>query len=338
MVRLIGGILMDDMLVEYFNGIEFGKLQQFGVMGVLPVFTKKAGNIEYLTLKEAMDKDILEITELDDSGAVPELRVRNHAEIPVLILDGEELKGAKQNRIVNISILLKENFETIIPVSCVEQGRWSYTSRNFKDSDRIASYQLRNVKSASVQRSIENSGEYTSDQGAVWDEVHKLQDKMHVRSPTSAMGDVYDAKSNDLDDYIKAFEIVEGQNGLLVFVDNEIVGLDVVSSESAYKYLHKKLIKSYALDSMVKKDNKTINSDINIDLAHKFLKEILKSEESKNKSVGYGFDYRFASNSYIGSSLVCKDDVIHASFFKNLEDEKIGGMARYSTRVNIRQY
>ena len=85
-----------------------------------------------------MDKDILEITELDDSGVVPELRVRNHAEIPVLILDGEELKGAKQNRIVNISILLKENFETIIPVSCVEQGRWSYTSRNFKDSDRIA--------------------------------------------------------------------------------------------------------------------------------------------------------------------------------------------------------
>ena len=56
------------------------------------------------------------------------------------------------------------------------------------------------------------------------------------------MGDVYDAKSNDLDDYIKAFEIVEGQNGLLVFVDTEIVGLDVVSSESAYKYLHKKLI------------------------------------------------------------------------------------------------
>jgi len=125
---------------------------------VLPVFTRKAGNIKYLTLKEAMDKDLLEITELDDSWAVPELRVKNHAEIPVLILDDEELKGAKQNRIVNISILLKENFETIIPVSCVEQGRWSYTSRNFKDSDRIASYQLRNVKLTSVKRSIENSG------------------------------------------------------------------------------------------------------------------------------------------------------------------------------------
>jgi len=93
------------------------------VIGVLLVFTRKAGNIKYLTLKEAMDKNLLEITELDDSGAVPELRVKNHAEIPVLILDDEELKCAKQNRIVNISILLKENFETIIPVSCVETGK-----------------------------------------------------------------------------------------------------------------------------------------------------------------------------------------------------------------------
>ena len=68
-----------------------------------------------------MDKELLEITELDDSWAVPELRVKNHTEIPVLILDGSELKGAKQNRIeVNISILLKKNFEIIIPVICVE--------------------------------------------------------------------------------------------------------------------------------------------------------------------------------------------------------------------------
>ena len=192
------------------------------------------------------------------------------------------------------------------------------------------------MKSASVKRSIKNSGQYTSDQGAVWDEVNELHDKTHVRSPTSAMGDVYDAKSNDLEDFIKSFEIVDGQNGLLVFVDNEIMGLNVVSSESAYKHLHKKLIKSYALDSMVKKDIKNANSDINIDLAHKFLKENFKSEESKNKSVGYGFDYKFTSNSYIGSSLVCKDDVIHASFFKSLEDEEIGRMARYSTRTNIR--
>ncbi len=107
---------------------------------------------------------------------------------------------------------------------------------------------------------------------------------------------------------------------------------------SAYKDLHKKLIKSYALDAMIQKDNKKTKSDINVEMAQKFLKEIIKSEESKNESVGYGFDYRFASDSFIGSSLVCMDEVIHASFFKSLEikDEEIGGMARYSQRANLR--
>jgi hypothetical protein len=331
---------MNAVMNGYFEGLEFGKLQQFNEMAVLPIFTKNEGNIGYLTLKEALDQNLIDITELDESGVVPELKVKNYAEVPVLLLDGEELLGAKQNRIVNTSILLKEHHETIIPVSCVEQGRWSDNSKNFKYSDRIASYQLRNVKSASVKKSVENLGRYSSDQRAVWDEVHKLQDKTEVHSPTSAMGDVYEAKSHDLDNYIKAFKLVEDQKGLLVFINGKIMGLDVISSKSAYKILHKKLIKSYALDSMVQKDDEKIRSNIKLDLAYKFINEIVKSEETKNESVGYGYDYRFASDSYIGSTLVFNDEVIHASFFKSLEidDEEIGEMARSRIRANLRQY
>ena len=327
---------MDDMMIKYFDGMEFGKLQQFGVMGIIPVFNKNPENQGYLTLKEAMKQNLLKITELNDSGAVPELKVMNNAEIPVLILDGEELMGAKQNRIVNTSILLREKFETIIPVSCVEQGRWSYTSKNFQDSDRIASSYLRNVKSTSVKNSVESSGEYLSDQRSVWNEVHKLQDKMEVNSPTSAMGDVYDAKKIDLQEFVKAFELMEGQKGVLVFVDNEIIGLDVVSNESAYKDLHEKLIKSYALDSMVQ--NNEIKTNINIDMANEFIQEILKSDESKNESVGYGFDYRFASQLYTGSSLVYNNEVIHVSFFKSIEGDDMEEMNRHSKRANLRQY
>jgi len=76
-----------------------------------------------LKLKETLIQNLLKITELNDSGAVPQLKVMKNAELPVLILDVEELMGAKQNRIVNTNILLSEKFETIIPVSGVEQGR-----------------------------------------------------------------------------------------------------------------------------------------------------------------------------------------------------------------------
>jgi hypothetical protein len=331
---------MDDVMVEYLKQMEFGELQIFGEMAVLPVFNGEMGAVEYITLQEAMIKEQLKITEVNDSGAVPELKVCNNADVPVLILDGEELMGAKQNRVVNTTILLRENFDTIIPVSCVEQGRWSYTSKNFQDSDRLASYKVRNIKSASVKRSVEATGNYNSDQGAVWDEVNNLQAKMECHSPTMAMGDVYEAKTTELKDYINAFELLEGQKGLLVFINGKVAGLDVISSSSAYSDLHQKLVKSYALDAMVQREDNQSKIDLNVEMASDFIDDILKSEESKNKSVGYGTDHRFASASYIGSSLVYEDRVVHASFFKslNIGDEDVGGMARYSTRANLRQY
>jgi hypothetical protein len=54
-----------------------------------------------------------------------------------LRLNGEELMGAKQNRGLNTTILLKPQSETIIPVSCTERGRWSYKSPVFGESERM---------------------------------------------------------------------------------------------------------------------------------------------------------------------------------------------------------
>lgn len=329
---------MNDIMVEYFNALEFGEVQEFGKMTVVPIITDLEDRLEYFTLKEAIELDLLKITEVDDSGSVPELKVINEAEIPVLILDGEELVGAKQNRIVNTSILLREKSETIIPVSCVEEGRWSYKSEHFESSDAIASFRVRNVKSASVKRSVEINGRYSSDQGAVWNEVQALQNRMKVKSPTNAMRDVYEAKDNDLDDYINAFEVIDGQKGLLVFISGEIMGFDVVSRESAYNDLHKKLIKSYALDALIQTEDKEIKEISASKKAKKFIEDIIDCNESKHSSVGYGWDYRFANDSFVGSALLYKNQVIHASFFKGLEikEDEIGEMARFSQRVNFR--
>ena len=44
-------------------------------------------------------------------------------DLPLLLPDGEQLVGAKQNRILNMTVLVAAQSEVTIPVSCVEQVR-----------------------------------------------------------------------------------------------------------------------------------------------------------------------------------------------------------------------
>ena len=106
---------MDPIISNYLSKLEFGDLKVLNNMGVIPLFAAADDSPRYLVLKEALEKRILKITEVSQSGSVPELKVVNKAEIPVLLLDGEELSGAKQNRVLNTTILIKEASETIIP-------------------------------------------------------------------------------------------------------------------------------------------------------------------------------------------------------------------------------
>ena len=67
---------------------------------------EKAFDPEYLLLETALEEGLVEIREIGPGASVPELRLVNRAERPVLIVEGEELVGARQNRVVNVTILM----------------------------------------------------------------------------------------------------------------------------------------------------------------------------------------------------------------------------------------
>ena len=97
---------------------------------ITPLFPRRDPVAAYVTLDEALPRG-LRITETSDAGSVPELLVENATDSDVLLYDGEELVGAKQNRILNVSVLVGAGAKLPIPVSCVEQGRWSRQSDSF---------------------------------------------------------------------------------------------------------------------------------------------------------------------------------------------------------------
>ncbi len=325
---------MDTIVAQYLSKLEFGELQQFKKLAVVPLFTSIDHSPEYLTLKEALEKKILIVKEVSHGGSVPELEVTNKAEVPVLLLDGEELAGAKQNRVLNTTILLKEHSDTVIPVSCTEQGRWSSVSEEFADSKVVASPSMRAVKASSVTESLNCSGEFKSNQADIWCGIDEMSACAGVESPTSAMKDVYKSSRNKLNEYLKAFKHVPCQRGLLVFINGEIAGFDIVSLESAYETLHAKLVKSYAMDALLQRGKKAIEPSI--DKAKAFVEEATACEEKRYESIGHGWDYRFQGKAIIGSAPVYRKKVIHAAFFKTGESDKAGPVSEYRRRKGFR--
>jgi hypothetical protein len=103
--------------------------QRDGRLTVFPLLADGEVQLPYLLLADAMESGTLRITEIGQ-GTVPALLALNQGDADVLVLDGEQLIGAKQNRMPNRTILLPAKSETRIPVSCMEQGRWHYRHRS----------------------------------------------------------------------------------------------------------------------------------------------------------------------------------------------------------------
>ena len=134
--------------------IKVGAKQSHKNMTLYCLLSAHEAPVDFLTLDEALEREALVITEVNEGGSVAELKVANRSDQKVLLLDGEELVGAKQNRVLNVTILIAPQSETVIPVSCVEQGRWSYRSRQFGSESRAMSAKLKRRKSETVAMNL----------------------------------------------------------------------------------------------------------------------------------------------------------------------------------------
>ena len=96
---------MKEIMKEQLEALKFGEIQIHKHVAVLPIMNANGSVMDYWTMKEAMGHNFLTVTEVTEGGHVPELKVINKGDKPVLLLDGEELAGAKQNRVLNTTIL-----------------------------------------------------------------------------------------------------------------------------------------------------------------------------------------------------------------------------------------
>jgi len=152
---------------SFIETAKLARKQVYRNLTIFPLLAPDGVAPDYLTLEQALEQNLIRVTEVDAGGSVPELKLINSGKQSVLIVEGGELLCAKQNRIVNSSFLVARETERVIPVSCVEQGRWHYRSEKFFYGDKMMHASLRRESQRVVSESVRRGRGYRSDQGRI---------------------------------------------------------------------------------------------------------------------------------------------------------------------------
>lgn len=291
--------------------LQVGKETEYKNLAVFPLFNEGAYQPEYLTLDEALAAQAARITEMPDGGSVPELRFVNQSNQPILLLDGEELVGAMQNRVLNLTVLAPARSTLTIPVTCVEQGRWVHQSDAFAAASRAQYAEGRAKRMAQVTEALRLTGRRASNQQAVWDDIARKSEQMAARSSTQAMAAIYDKHAETLEKFVCAFQVSDQQVGGLFAINGRCVGCDIFDSSITLRKLLPKLVRSYAADAIAPDAPKPVLPSHWS--AEAWLRAISSADMEIYPSIGLGQDVRFQGTSLTGAALMMDGRIVHLS-------------------------
>jgi len=307
--------------------LQFGRpihVENLTVVPLLKGTDWDSGTTGYLTLDEGLASGQVKLREVGFDGRLSALELENLADKPVLIVDGEELSGAKQNRVPNSTILAPARSTIRVPVSCVEAGRWSYGSPEFKSSGHAHFHSGRAAKLASVAVFRELCGRARADQRRIWDDIDLLAEELHSSSATAAMSEILDQHQDALDRYRREITSVPDQVGVVFAIGGRIEGFEVFDRPATLFSLFDKLVESYAVGALVKKDN--LGIQISAQHARSFVNALQSPNWSSYPGIGIGTELHLKTEEIVASGLVLDEQVVHVAGFRVPADNTHGGM------------
>lgn len=319
------------LIADILNQVIVGEPVSYLNLALFPILMDAANDPDYLVLDEAIAGGCARVTEVDEDGSVPELKFFNGCDKPVLLLDGEELVGAKQNRILNLTVLAPANSEIVIPVSCVEAGRWNVESAEFSSSDRAHYASGRASKMRSVSDAMRVQQDHRSDQSEIWADISEKAERMASYSETEAAAALYESNRPKLEEFLGALKAQEHQAGALFAINDRLVGLELFDSARTFGKLSHKLVQSYALDAIDDggEDNLTAGTADIVTL----MDEVTDARVQRFPGVGMGEDLRLSGKSVTGGALEAGGKVVHLCVFRLNGDSNGPGRGRGARMV-----
>ncbi len=238
-------------LSALFSAVRPGAPVIAGELTLVPLFRPfdDAWGPDADLLEEGLARGRTTVTEVNESGVVARVRVHHTGERPLLLVDGEQILGAKQNRVVNASFLVAAGVTVDVPVSCVERGRWhATTGSSFIASETTLSGSARFEKLKRVTTSVSSGRGYDADQSEVWRDVDSYLSRSQVASATSSYADGYARRRSEIDGRLAALAPQHGQIGVAAFRGEQLLGCDLFGSPALYARGHGKVLRGLLAD------------------------------------------------------------------------------------------
>jgi len=242
------------------NPLSFLKLdtpQVYKNMTVIPIIVQDDKFIDFISIKEAEELELIEIIETDTVG---QLEVINNSDKQILIPFGMTVHGGKQDRTIWEPILIpvggKQNIVSenpgpvkqkyTIPAKCVEQSRWSYKKgRGFKSSN------------TRLHPNVAYEAISAAGQGAVWDEIQSHRTEMNYAlsvAPTQSYLEITKESEKQTGDIVNHFKNVENQCGIAVFINGDFIGIEFYANSEVWKTMSDDILKAFSIEALRFKD------------------------------------------------------------------------------------
>ena len=293
------------IITNYLQKARVGDALEYANLRIFPIIVNKVMSTQdYITMDEAMDRGWLKIKETG-SGQVNFVELRNTGIQMVFLMTGEMISGAKQDRMLKEDVLIPPKSGWIrIPVYCVEHGRWTQVSTEFRSEKLL------------VPNALRQRAKISENQSEIWDEIAASQERMGIMSATGTVRSNYQDKKveNEIHEYIKRLQelprLSKATIGVVVTTGNRIICFDMFANNGLLQKYWMKLIKSYAMDALTGG-----KAAIDKRYVEGFIEAIENAQYTSISTPGLGKLVEIDSDFGKGSALVYKSAVVHMDFF-----------------------
>ena len=177
---------------------------------VFPLFSPPEGGVDYLLSDEAIRAGSVTVEEVSEGGSVPDLLVTNPGDSRVLFLEGEELRGAKQNRVLNTSVLVAAHSKTASRSVASSRAAGDTGAGISPRAARHSSSKLRHILKKSVYRVDQGRPRIHLRPGGGLGRGQPPDGLLGSSSETAAMSDTYETLPGPIDRVSAAAQVRRG--------------------------------------------------------------------------------------------------------------------------------